>query len=130
MTFHVTSLYGNTYKDQFQMAIIKSSAGEYAILDNHLPIVDHIDIGTIELRKEDNTLYLYVIDATIEFNNHELQIICSDAQIGTSEAEAIRVLKETKESRMQFAKSENIDFSKLEKDLYDFVKKAKSGSLS
>jgi len=130
MTFHVTSLYGNTYKDQFQMAIIKSSAGEYAILDNHLPIVDHIDKGTIELRKEDNTLFLYVIDATIEFNHHELQIICSDAQIGTSEAEAIRVLNETKESRLQFAKSENIDFSKLEKDLYDFVKKAKSGSLS
>lgn len=130
MTFHVTSLYGNTYKDQFHMAIIKSSAGEYAILDNHLPIIDHIDLGTIELRKEDQTLFLYVLDATFEFKDHELQIVCSDAQIGPSEEEAIRVLKETKESRLQFAKAENIDFSKLEKDLYDFVKKAKSGSLS
>jgi F-type H+-transporting ATPase subunit epsilon len=130
MIFHVTSLYGNTYKDQFNMGIIKSSAGEYAILDNHLPIIDHIEKGTIELRKEDTVIFLYVLDATIEFNNHELQIVCSDAQIGTSEEEAIRVLKETKESRLQFAKSENIDFSKLEKDLYEFVKKAKSGSLS
>jgi F-type H+-transporting ATPase subunit epsilon len=112
------------------MAIIKSSVGEYAILDNHLPIIDHIEIGTIELRKEETVLFLYVLDATIEFNNHEFQIVCSDAQIGTSEEEAIRVLKETKESRLQFAKSENIDFSKLEKDLYEFVKKAKSGSLS
>ena len=129
MTFHVTSLHGNKYQDNFDMAIIKSASGEYAILDNHLPIMDHIPIGIIELRLNGVSQYVYVIDATIAFSNHILEVTSSDAQIGNSAEQAKKVLDENTHARMQLAKAENIDFSKLEKDLYEFIKQAKSGSV-
>jgi F-type H+-transporting ATPase subunit epsilon len=130
MTFHVTSLHGNRYQDEFDMAIIKSVSGEYAILDNHLPIMDHIPLGIVELRLQGVSQYVYVIDATIAFQNHILEVTCSDAQIGKSVEQAKKVLEDNKHARMQLAKAENIDFSKLEKDLYEFIKQAKSGSVS
>ena len=130
MTFHVRALFGNTYEDQFDMAIIHSANGEYAILDNHLPIIDHIQEGYIELRQNDSTQFLYVLDATFEFNQHQLHVVATDAQLGKSIESAKQTLDDTKLQRLQVAKAENIDFSKLEKDLFDYVKKAKSGNLS
>jgi F-type H+-transporting ATPase subunit epsilon len=130
MTFHVTSLHGVTYEDQFDMAILKSSDGEYAILDNHLPIIDHIHIGFIELRSSEQRQFIYLIDATMNFHEHRLEIVSSDAQIGKTVEQAKSILEETKAARLQLAKAENIDFSKLEKDLFDFIQQAKSGRIS
>jgi F-type H+-transporting ATPase subunit epsilon len=130
MTFHVRALYGNQYEDQFDMAIIHSASGEYAILDNHLPIIDHIQEGYIELRLNDSTQFLYVMDATFEFNQHKLHVVATDAQLSKNVESAKKTLEDTKSQRLQVAKAENIDFSKLEKDLFDYVKKAKSGHVS
>lgn len=130
MTFDVLSLHGNHYQDTFDLVLIHSEQGEMVILKDHIPIMLHIKEGHLELRQQQTKQFIYLNQATIEFHDNHLTVVSYEAEIGNSVDEAKEVSLKRVKDRTEEAKSENIDFSKLEKDLFDYLKKTKAGKLS
>jgi len=130
MKFHVLSLHGTHYEDEVDFILSKSEQGEMVILKDHIPIMFHISEGYLELRQQQNKQFIYLSDATLEFSNNVLTVVSYEAEIGSSLDEAKLTLEKRSKARTEEAKLENIDFSKLEKDLFDVLKKAKAGKLS
>ena len=130
MRFNVLSLHGTHYEDDVDFILIKSEQGEMVILKDHIPIMMHLSNGYLELRLQQNKQFVLLSDATLEFSDNVLTVISYEAQIGQSVEDAKSILKARIKERTDEAKLENIDFSKLEKDLFDVLKKAKAGKVS
>lgn len=127
MTFDILSLHGTHYQDKMDSVFLKSEQGEMIILKDHTPIVLHIMEGYLELRQSDLTQVVYVKDATLELHDNALSVVSYEAQLAPSLEEAKTILEDRVKERTTLAKTENIDFSKLERDLFEYVKKAKAG---
>jgi F-type H+-transporting ATPase subunit epsilon len=130
MTFNVLSLHGVSYSDETDFILIKGNDGELAILKNHIPIVLHIEEGFLELRLKKNKQYVYLKQALIEFKNNQLEVLSFEAQIGKSQEEARSLLSKVIKEREDIAKKDNIDYFKLEKDLFEQIKKVGARSIN
>lgn len=130
MKFSVLSLQGTHYEDETDFILIKSDQGEMVILKDHIPVMMHINNGYLELRQQQNKEYIVLNDATLEFSDNTLTVVSYEAQIGKTVEDAKHTLEKLASERTNEAKRENIDFSKLEKDLFDVLKKAKAGKVA
>jgi F-type H+-transporting ATPase subunit epsilon len=130
MTFNVLSLHGVSYSDETDFILIKGNDGELAILKNHIPIVLHIEEGFLELRLKKNKQYVYLKQALIEFKNNQLEVLSFEAQIGKSQEEAKSLISKVIKEREDIAKKDNIDYFKLEKDLFEQIKKVGARSIN
>jgi F-type H+-transporting ATPase subunit epsilon len=130
MTFNVLSLHGVSYSDETDFILIKGNDGELAILKNHIPIVLHIEEGFLELRLKKNKQYVYLKQALIEFKNNQLEVLSFEAQIGKSQEEARSLISKVIKEREDIAKKDNIDYFKLEKDLFEQIKKVGARSIN
>ena len=130
MTFNVLSLHGVSYSDETDFILIKGNDGELAILKNHIPIVLHIEEGFLELRLKKNKQYVYLKQALIEFKNNQLEVLSFEAQIGKSQEEAKSLISKVIKERENIAKKDNIDYFKLEKDLFEQIKKVGARSIN
>ena len=130
MTFNVLSLHGVSYSDETDFILIKGNDGELAILKNHIPIVLHIEEGFLELRLKKNKQYVYLKQALIEFKNNQLEVLSFEAQIGKSQEEARSLISKVIKEREEIAKKDNIDYFKLEKDLFEQIKKVGARSIN
>jgi len=130
MTFNVLSLHGVSYSDETDFILIKGNDGELAILKNHIPIVLHIEEGFLELRLKKNKQYVYLKQALIEFKNNQLEVSSFEAQIGKSQEEARSLISKVIKEREDIAKKDNIDYFKLEKDLFEQIKKVGARSIN
>lgn len=130
MTFNVLSLHGVSYSDETDFILIKGNDGELAILKNHIPIVLHIEEGFLELRLKKNKQYVYLKQALIEFKNNQLEVLSFEAQIGKSQEEARSLILKVIKEREDIAKKDNIDYFKLEKDLFEQIKKVGARSIN
>ena len=130
MTFNVLSLHGVSYSDETDFILIKGNNGELAILKNHIPIVLHIEEGFLELRLKKNKQYVYLKQALIEFKNNQLEVLSFEAQIGKSQEEARSLISKVIKEREDIAKKDNIDYFKLEKDLFEQIKKVGARSIN
>tara|TARA_B100002019_G_C21272661_1_gene603292 strand:+ start:3934 stop:4332 length:399 start_codon:yes stop_codon:yes gene_type:complete len=130
MTFNVLSLHGVSYSDETDFILIKGNDGELAILKNHIPIVLHIEEGFLELRLKKNKQYVYLKQALIEFKDNQLEVLSFEAQIGKSQEEARSLISKVIKEREDIAKKDNIDYFKLEKDLFEQIKKVGARSIN
>ena len=90
----------------------------------------HIEEGFLELRLKKNKQYVYLKQALIEFKNNQLEVLSFEAQIGKSQEEARSLLSKVIKEREDIAKKDNIDYFKLEKDLFEQIKKVGARSIN
>lgn len=129
MIFKVLTQQGKVLTDDIDFAVVKSQDGEAGILDNHVPIVISVREGHVKLEKGNQTTYLVLEQALVEFRDHVLSILALEAQIGQTLEQAKRAFDTMKKEKLEVTKKENIDFSKLEKELKDNIMKSKAGQL-
>lgn len=129
MIFKVLTQQGKTLSDEIDFAVIKSQDGEVGILDNHIPIVISVKFGHVKLEKNEKKTFLVIEQALVEFRDNMLSILALDAQIGQTLEQAKKAFDAMKKEKLELTKKENIDFSKLEKDLKENIMKSKAGQL-
>lgn len=129
MIFKVLTQQGKVLTDDIDFAVVKSQDGEAGILDNHVPIVISVREGHVKLEKGNQTTYLVLEQALVEFRDHVLSILALEAQIGQTLEQAKRAFDTMKKEKLEVTKKENIDFSKLEKELKENIMKSKAGQL-
>jgi len=127
MIFKVLTQLGQTHQDEIQYAVIKSEDGEMAIMNNHIPIILHVLKGHIKFVQEKEEIFLVVEQAVIEFKQNELTILALEAQIGKTLEKAKAAFEKKVKEKLELTKQENVDFSKLERELKENIKKSKAG---
>lgn len=129
MIFKVLTQQGKTLSDEIDFAVVKSQDGEIGILDNHAPIVVSVKQGHVKLERGAAVTYLVLEQAIVEFRDNVLSILALEAQIGQSLDQAKKAFDAMKKEKLELTKKENIDFSKLEKELKENIMKSKAGQL-
>ncbi len=129
MIFKVLTQQGKVLSDEIDFAVVKSQDGEVGILDHHIPIVISVKFGHVKLELKNQVTYLVIEQALVEFRDHVLSILALDAQIGQTLEQAKAAFDAMKREKLELTKKENIDFSKLEKELKENIMKSKAGQL-
>lgn len=129
MIFKVLTQQGKVITDEIDFAVVKNQDGEIGILDNHVPIVISIQEGYVKLERGQQTTFLVIEQSIVEFRDHTLSILALEAQIGQSLEQAKHAFDAMKKEKLELTKKENVDFSKLEKELKENIMKSKAGQL-
>ncbi len=129
MIFKVLTQDGETYTDDFDFALIKNQDGELAILKDHIPIILHIYDGYIKFVQTKQEVFVVVEQGVLEFSKNELTVLALEAQIGPTLERAKAAFDHMKKEKLEMTKKENVDFSKLEHDLRENIKKGKASEL-
>lgn len=129
MIFKVLTQQGKTLSDEIDFAVVKSQDGEIGILDNHVPIVVSIKHGHVKLERGSAITYLVLEQAIVEFRDNVLSILALEAQMGQTLEQAKNAFDAMKKEKLEMTKKENVDFSKLEKELKENIMKSKAGQL-
>jgi F-type H+-transporting ATPase subunit epsilon len=126
---NIKSVFGDHVNQEVDYVVVKYQDGEIAILKDHIPILLSIEEGYIRLQSEAEVLMCYILQGFLEFSNNTLTVAAYDISVSKTLEEAKEALLADKKVREQQAKEENVDFSKLERDLYNYLKASKAGKL-
>ncbi len=129
MKVDIKSVFGDQYNQEVEYVVITNQDGEIAILKDHIPILLSIEEGYIRMQSETNTTICYVLQGFLEFSNNTLTVAAYDISVSNTLETAKEALLKDKHHREQLAKEENVDFSKLERDLFNHLKDAKAGKV-
>ena len=129
MKVDIKSVFGDHVTQEVDYVVVKYQDGEIAILKDHIPILLSIEEGYIRLQSEAEVLMCYILQGFLEFSNNTLTVAAYDISVSKTLEEAKEALLADKKVREQQAKEENVDFSKLERDLYNYLKASKAGKL-
>ena len=129
MIFKVLTQEGKTYTDEVNYAVVKNQDGELAILKDHVPIILHINEGYVKFVKEKQEVFVVLEQAILEFNHNELTVLALEAQLGPTLERARHAFIEMQKEKLEETRKENVDFSKLENELRENIKKGKASEL-
>lgn len=129
MIYHALTQQGKTYTDEIEYVVIHNEDGELAILKDHTPIILQVREGYIKLVSDKTERYIVIEQGVIEFKNNELSILSLEAQMGDTLEKARSTFDLMKKEKLNLTKKENVDFSKLERELKENITKGKAGQL-
>ncbi|MFL8906013.1 ATP synthase F1 subunit epsilon [Helcococcus kunzii] len=104
------------FDDKIDMLIARSSAGDFAILKNHHPMIASLDIRALKIKINDKFLLAAVAGGYLTFKDNEI-VIMSDACEWSEDIDENRaiVAKERAERRLKEAVDKRqIDIAELE----------------
>lgn len=104
------------YDDEIDMLIARSPLGQFAIMENHVPMVSTLDISYIKIKKDGTERLATISGGYLTFKENQITVI-SDAAEWKEEIDRERALENKKEAerRIKEAKeSSDHDRSELE----------------
>ena len=130
MKIVVSTHQGVIYDEEVEHIVVHDQAdGEYAIYDNHIPVVSVLEEGYVKLVRDNNELYIALVSGVLEFHDNFATVLVQEAHAGNSLEGAKKNLLEIRKERLDKNRQESSDFTKMEKELADNIKKSKAGSL-
>lgn len=115
---------GVILNDEFSFVTAAGDEGQIGILPNHIPLIMKISRGFVKLKKEDEYIYVSLINGILEQLNNNINVIAQDGHIGSSYEEA----EEHRLQKLQERHDENkrllVDFVDAEKELLKSIKEA------
>ena len=130
MKIVVSTHQGVLYNEEIDYVVVHDQDdGEYAIMQNHIPVVSVMEEGYLKLVKGNDELYILIVSGILEFHDNFCTVTVQEAQAGRS-PESTRVhLAEIRKERLEQNKKEAVDFTQKEKELRDNIRKSGAGSL-
>jgi len=103
------------YKDSVELITVPGTKGGFQILKDHAPLMSTIDIGILNVKKENETLYFTTSDGTVEvLNNNVLILVHSIEKVDDIDVERAERAKQRAEERLAKKKLEKIDVVRAE----------------
>lgn len=128
MQFSLISPSGVQFQEAIDYFVVQSpSTGDFAVLENHVPVIAALDYATIKLITKSQTLFVVVINANLEFSQNEGTVIAQEANVGKNEEAALANLLEVRDERIKQNKVRQVDFTKAENELKKNIKQSRAG---
>ncbi len=130
MRIVVSTHQGNLYNEEVDYVVVHSdSDGEYAVMQDHVPVISVMDSGYIKLVKGNDEFYVVVVSGIFEYHDNFATILVQEAHIGRSAESAKTHLESIRKERLEKNRQESSDFTQKEKELRENLKKAQAGHL-
>ncbi|MFW5892717.1 MAG: F0F1 ATP synthase subunit epsilon [Bacillota bacterium] len=118
---------GELYNETLDYVVVSSkNNGEFAILDNHAPLISTIDVGYVKMVKGHDHVYSVVINGALENRDSTVHIIAQEAHIGLNKDSALEHLNAVRKERLEENRKRTMDFLKAERELEKNLKKAQA----
>jgi F-type H+-transporting ATPase subunit epsilon len=128
MHFSLISPAGVQFQEAIDHFVVQSrSTGDFAVLEDHVPVIAALEYATIKLVTKSSTLFVVVINGNLEFSGNEASVIAQEANVGKTEAQALAALEEFREIRIEENRARQVDFTKAENELKKNIKQAGAG---
>ena len=130
MKIVVSTHQGVLYNEEVDYVVVHSDAdGEYAVLKDHVPVVSVMDTGYVKLVKGKDEFYVVIQSGIFEFKDNEAVVLVQEAIIGRTAEAAKENLEAIRKERLERNRKESTDFTQMEKELRENIKKSGAGSL-
>ncbi|MFP4286441.1 MAG: ATP synthase F1 subunit epsilon [Candidatus Izemoplasmataceae bacterium] len=118
---------GVLYNEDVDYIVVSAkNNGDFAILNNHAPIVSTIDVGYLKLVKADQVVYTVIINGVLEQQDNLVTVIAQEAHVGLNKDSAMEHLNQVRKERLEENRRRTIDFLTAEKELKKSIKEAKA----
>ena len=130
MKIVVSTHQGVLYNEVIDYVVVHDQDdGEYAIMENHIPVVSVMEEGYLKLVRGNDELYVIIVSGILEFHDNFCTVTVQQAQAGrTLESTKIH-LAEVRKERLEKNRKESTDFTEKEQELREHIKRAKAGKL-
>jgi F-type H+-transporting ATPase subunit epsilon len=130
MKIVVSTHQGVLYNEVIDYVVVHDQDdGEYAIMENHIPVVSVMEEGYLKLVRGNDELYVIIVSGILEFHDNFCTVTVQEAQAGrTLESTKIH-LAEVRKERLEKNRKESTDFTEKEQELREHIKRAKAGKL-
>lgn len=130
MRIVVSTHQGVLYNEEVDYVVVHSDTdGEYAVLKDHVPVVSVMDTGYVKLVKGKDEFYVVIQSGIFEFNDNEAVVLVQEAIIGRTLEAAKENLSNIRKERLEKNRQESTDFTQMEKELRENIKKSGAGQL-
>lgn len=130
MKIVVSTHQGVLYNEEVDYIVVHSdSDGEYAVMKDHVPVVSVMDTGYVKLVREKEEFYVVIQSGIFKFNDNEAVVLVQEAIIGRTAEDAKKNLEEIRKERLEKNRKETSDFTQMEKELQENIRKSGAGSL-
>lgn len=130
MRIVVSTHQGNLYNEEVDYFVVHSDAdGEYAVMTGHVPVVSVMDEGYVKIVRGTDEYYITIVSGIVEFHDNLATVLVQEAQIGRDVESAKKYLAEIRKERLEKNRQEGSDFTKMENDLRENIRKSGAGSL-
>lgn len=118
---------GELYNEKLDYIVVSSkNNGEFAILDNHAPLISTIDVGYVKMVKDGDVVYSVIINGALENRDSTVNIIAQEAHVGLNKDSAMDHLNTVRKERLEENRRRTKDFLKAEQKLKENIKKAQA----
>lgn len=130
MKIVVSTHQGVLYDETIDYVVVHDQDdGEYAIMENHIPVVSVMEEGFLKLVRGSDELFVIIISGILEFHDNFCTVTVQEAQAGKT-LESTKVhLAEIRKERLEKNRKESTDFTEKEKELREHIKRSKAGRL-
>ena len=125
----VSTHQGKLFDETCDYVSVKSKAGEFGVLPNHVPVITSFEYGFIKFVRNKEELFLCLHSAVIEFSHNVFTVLAQEAHVGRDMQSAAQYLEDIRKERLEKNRQVEIDLAKSEHELIENIKKAKSGNL-
>ncbi len=118
---------GELYNETLDYIVVSSkNNGEFAILDNHAPLISSIDVGYVKMVKGHDHVYSVIINGALENRDSTVNIIAQEAHIGLNKDSALEHLNTVRKERLEENRKRTQDFLRAERELKKNIREAKA----
>lgn len=130
MKIIVSTHNGNLYNEEVDYLVVHSNtSGDFGIMENHVPIVSVLEEGYVKLVRGDYEVFIVVVGGILEFHNNEAVILVQEAHVGKDVSSAKEHLDSIRKERLEQNRKEVSDFTLMEQELRENLRKANAGNL-
>ena len=118
---------GELYNETLDYLVINSrNNGDFALLENHAPLIATIDVGYVKMVKNNQHLFTVIIQGVLEHVDNQVTLIAEEAHVGLNKDSAMEHLDAVRQERLEENRRRTMDFLRAEKELKKSIREAKA----
>lgn len=129
MRIVVSTHQGNLYNEEVEYVVIRNEDGEFAIMNDHIPVVAVINEGYVKMVRDSSEFFVVIVSGIAEFHDNVISVLAQEAHIGRDKESAKEHLLQIRNERLEKNRQEQVDFTKKEKELREHLRTTKAGNL-
>ncbi|WP_341775528.1 F0F1 ATP synthase subunit epsilon [Staphylococcus pasteuri] len=117
LSLEIVTPNGSIYeRDDVELAVLQTTAGEMGVMNGHIPTVSAIKTGYVKVNFHNGNEYVAVSDGFVEVRQHQLSIIVQTAETATEiDVERAKLAKARAESHLD--NDDNSDINRAKRAL-------------
>ena len=117
LSLEIVTPNGSVYeRDDVELAVLQTTAGEMGVMNGHIPTVSALKTGYVKVNFHNGNEYIAVSDGFVEVRQHQLSIIVQTAETATEiDVERAKLAKARAESHLD--NDDNSDINRAKRAL-------------